>query len=102
MATPECKQNHENEYTDEHLFLVELAHSYEVCGSIARLVTNDYKTGWELHRKAQLIVNSLPCECELHTHDDNLSFNAYTFVSEFLATDKDIPDEMFAYCDTIE
>ena len=103
-AEPECQETHTN-FSAEAAKVAEVAYAYEWCANYIRKVDQDYKRGWAMHRKATQMIaevnKMIGCECELHTHADNLAYGTYRDVVFALASGEEVPEERISFCASI-
>lgn len=93
-----CEEHATSDYSTEEQEMLELAYTVEYCASLIRLRDSDYARGWRLHALSARLVNTVPCDCPLHPHADNLAHGAYLKVKELLDAGNEVSNIIEEYC----
>lgn len=96
-----CKKHAPDELSDEQESNIIIGFALAYCSNYVRHVRQDYLLGWELHLEASEYIETMDCECSLHTHADSMAYNTYEELTKSLADGGEISPTRVAYCDAL-
>ena len=101
LKSDACKKHAPDELSTEQESNIIIGFALAYCSNYVRHVRQDYLLGWELHLEASEHIDSMDCECSLHTHADSMAYNTYEELTKTLADGGEISPTRVAYCDAL-
>lgn len=101
LNSPVCDEHEHGELTDKQEENITIGFALAYCSNYVRHVRHNYVLGWKLHLEAAEYVNTLDCNCSLHTHADSMAYNTYVELKKSLANGGEISPTRVAYCDAL-
>lgn len=96
-----CDEHEHEELSDEQEENIIIGFALAYCSNYERHIRHNYVLGWKLHLEASEYINSLDCDCSLHTHADSMAYNTYVELTKALADGGEISPTRVAYCDAL-
>lgn len=101
LNSPICDEHEHEELSDEQEENIIIGFALAYCSNYMRHVRHDYVLGWKLYLEAGEYIESLDCDCSLHTHADSMAYNTYLELKKSLADGGEISPTRVAYCDAL-